>query len=237
VTPQAGSSGGAIAVLPPAPNQPSVPTSGSGEAATGTPAPQSDAASAETTPQPATPTTPITSGASAPTAPYRVSVGAFGSEANAQAQAEAFRQAGFPVFLGRQSELVLVLVGPYDTQGEAEQAVARIRTGNFGIDPVIYRFQPDDADDAAATPPTPATAPAETTAPAVASDGTFLQVGAYATRESALPQIQRLEALGFDVAEQRDGGLLRLLVGPFDSEGLARGRERLQAEGIENFPR
>lgn len=251
-TPQTGSNG-AIAVLPPTPGGQApadqAPATGEGAAA---PSGQAESGAAVEAVPPTSPATPIATGDSAPTAPFRVSVGAFGSEANAQGQAATFRQAGFPVFLGRQGDLVLVLVGPYDTQAEAEQAVSRIRSGDFGIDPVIYRFQPDEdaagaaaipaQPDAAAAPETPAPEPAaepatESPAPPTSSDGTFLQVGAYANSESALPQVQRLESLGFEVSERLESGLVKLLIGPFGDDALPQARARLQAEGIENFPR
>ena len=137
-----------------------------------------------------------------------------------------------------------MLVGPYDTEAQAEQAVARIRAGDFGIDPVIYLFEPDDADASAATTPEPspessATEPADTTATAPAPDaeGTFLQVGAYGNRESALPQIERLQELGFEVSERTESGLIKLLVGPFTGDDLAEARQLLQNEGIEHFAR
>lgn len=247
--PQVGANGGAVAVLPPAGDSAApAPSEGAAQPADEPATPAAGAAQPEQATPAAAPAQPPAS-AAAPTAPYRVSVGAFGSEENAQGQAATFREAGFPVFLGRQGDLVLVLVGPYDTQQEAEQAVSRIRTGDFGIDPVIYRFQPDDATDPVATTPAatpteeaasaPAPAPTETQAeaPAASADGSFLQVGAYGTRESALPQIERLEAMGFQVTERTESGLIKLLVGPFEGDALATARQQLQAEGIEHFAR
>lgn len=243
-TPESPTNGGAIAVLPPAGSGPA-PTTGAGASAQPEPSPAQEPTDAQAGDSAAATTqaAPTVQSQAAPTAPYRVSVGAFSSEDNAQRQAATFREAGFPVFLGRQGDLVLVLVGPYDTEREAEQAVARIRGGDFGIDPVIYRFRPDDAA-AEAGPAAPAaapepqqTAPEAVAAPATAAEGTFLQVGAYANRESALPQIERLESLGFEVTERRESGLVKLLIGPFDGDALAAARARLQDEGIESFPR
>ena len=187
-----------------------------------------------------------------PTAPYRVSVGAFSTESNAQRQADAFREAGFPVFIGRQGDLVLVLVGPYESEQEAQQAVTQIRSGDFGIEPVVYRFQPDGEQAAATQQSQPEPAPvqeeaasqpaaeveaAPSPAPAASGDGMFLQVGAYATRESALPQIARLQEMGFAVEERTESGLVKLMVGPFEGDALASARQQLNDEGIEHFAR
>lgn len=195
---------------------------------------------------------------------YRVSVGAFSSAENAQRQAEKFRSAGYPVFIGAQGTLSIVLVGPYQELVEAERVAERIRAGGFDIEPVIYRFRAGDE----ATPATSATTrassagshaaaalPASTgtsatsaqqasqasaavqPTAAAASGGRYLQVGAYATSQGAQPQRQRLETLGYRVTERSEGNLIKLLVGPFAGEELASARGRLSREGIENFPR
>jgi cell division protein FtsN len=79
------------------------------------------------------------------TAPYRISVGAFGSTENAERRAEAFRSAGYPVFVGKQGDLSLVLIGPYDSQAAAQQAAAQIQSSGLEADPIIYEFEPTDA--------------------------------------------------------------------------------------------
>jgi len=190
-----------------------------------------------------------------PEAPYRVSVGAFGSAENAERQASTFRAAGFPVFTGTQGNLTIVLVGPYESEADAVAVAARIRGGDFGIDPVVYRFQPDAASAAGAAPapaapdgpadapappaaPAPAATPAPAPAPAPAAAGErYLQVGAYSTAQSAEPLRERLAGLGFATREIQEGGLVKLLVGPFDDAALAAARQRLDAQGIQNFPR
>lgn len=174
-------------------------------------------------------------------APYRVSVGAFGNPSNAERFAAQFRDAGFPVFVGTQDDLSIVLVGPYDTLAEAEAASARVVAGDFDVDrPVIFLLddgavagQSDAAEPAAE--PAPAAAPAEPVA--TASTGTFLQIGAYGDAASAQPQIERAEALGFDVDTRSEDGLLKLVLGPFDDAGLASARTRLEQAGIEFFVR
>lgn len=160
---------------------------------------------------------------------YRVSVGAFGNEENAERLAATFRQDGFPVFIGTQGDLSLVLVGPYDSETEAERAAERVRAGDYGVEPVIYQFRPDAG--------TTATAPRPAPAPAAAANGRFVQVGAYGSAEAAQPQRERLEALGFDVSQRSEGGFVKLLVGPFAGDALADARARLESEGIDHFVR
>jgi cell division septation protein DedD len=181
---------------------------------------------------------------------YRISVGAFSNVENAARQAELFEEAGYPVFTGVQGALSIVLVGPYDDLGEAERVAERIRAGGFRIEPVIYRFRPEaEASTAgtagvstAATPaavdPTPASStPSPKPTAAEASGARYLQVGAYATSESAEPHRKRLEGLGFRVTERTEGNLVKLLVGPFAGADLTEARSTLQEQGIEHFPR
>ena len=205
-------------------------------------------------PSPATPSpaAPMPVAAADPEAPFRVSVGAFADPDNAARQAETFRAAGYPVFTGTQGNLTIVLVGPYPTEADAAAVAARIRAGGFGIDPVIYRFEPDAAAapvspaPAAPTPapPAPSTpsiepAPAPTAAPSppVPTATRYLQVGAFTSPESAQPLRDRLASLGFATSEVREDGMLKLLVGPFDAAGLGEARQRLAAQGIESFAR
>ena len=217
-----------------------------------TPAPPAAAAPSPAAPSPPAPapSTAVPSASTDPEAPYRVSVGAFGSAENAERQAATFRSAGFPVFTGTQGNLTIVLVGPYATEADALAVATRIRGGGFGIDPVVYRFQPDaspaapDGPAAAPAPPAPAAAPAPAPTPApapapapVAAGERYLQVGAYSTAQSAEPLRERLAGLGFATREIQEGGLVKLLVGPFDDAALAAARQRLDAQGIQNFPR
>lgn len=194
-------------------------------------------------------------------APYRVSVGAFGSLENARRQQETFEAAGYPVFIGTQGDLNIVLVGPYDTEAEARSVAARIAGSEMGVsDPTVYRFEPDEETASASTPgSTPAsgqpasspaagqsTEPAQAQADAPASSqsaaqasasGRYLQVGAYGSRDSSLPQRERLEEMGFVVSDRVENDLVKLLVGPFDAGQLADAQARLQSAGIESFPR
>ena len=68
---------------------------------------------------------------------YRISLGAFGSRDNAENLALTFRDEGYPVFLGTQGELFIVLVGPYDELEEAERVSGQIEVADNGIDSTL----------------------------------------------------------------------------------------------------
>jgi cell division protein FtsN len=265
----------------PAPSEPAATEPAAAEPATPAPAtvitPPPAAEPQPTTPSAAQPTAPSAPAASAAApagplpaassddeAPYRVSVGAFGNPDNAARLAQTVRDAGYPVFTGTQGNLTIVLVGPYDSEAEAERVSARIADGGFGVEPIVYRFRPDAATPGASTPapgdtsapvpaptPVPAAAPAPTPTPAPAAapapppstpiatspTGRSLQVGAFADAGSAAPLRERLAAVGLVAFEIREDGLIKLLVGPFDADRLSEVRSQLAAQGIESFPR
>ena len=240
---------GGIAVLPPDGGQAtSTLTTTAPPTTTSTPTPS------PTTTQTTTAASSVTA-SSVPDAPYRVSVGAYGNIDNAQRQLETFRDAGYPVFLGTQGDLNIVLVGPYDTDAEARGVAQRIRESDLGVsDPTVYLLEEDaptagEAAVSASAPaaasssstvqPTPATqASAPQSEATVTTDGDrYLQVGAYGSRDSSVPQRERLEGLGFVVSERLESDLVKLLIGPFDAAGLANAQSRLQAAGIDSFPR
>lgn len=237
--------GAAIAVLPPSDDGDAGSSAANPAASTPSASTPSAASAASSAVAPAT---SVTASATTDEVSYRVSVGAFGNMENAARLAETFRSAGYPVLMGAQGNLNIVLVGPYATEDEARAVAARIRGGDFGVnDPTVYRFDPAEASDGAATTspsaasgaaaPAAAASPSASAAAPAATAGRYLQVGAYATRESSLPQRERLEQLGFSVSERVENDLVKLLVGPFDGAALSDAQARLEAAGIESFAR
>jgi len=241
-----------------------------GAAATPAGTTSAQGAAAGATPTPAPASSGATAGADESS--YRVSVGAFGNADNAQRLAATFQAAGYPVLLGSQGNLTIVLIGPYETEEQARSVAGAVARGGFDVpDPTVYRYDPAGGGAGAAGPATPApaastpatagpatpstgaatgaTAPASgaatatttttttTTPAATSSAGRYLQVGAYGSRESAVPQIGQLEKLGFTVSERTEGNLLKLLVGPFEGTALTEAQARLTAAGIESFAR
>jgi cell division protein FtsN len=211
-----------------------------------------DAADTTETATDAADTTQVAASTSS-TTPYRVSVGAFGNAENAERKAQSFKDAGYPVFVGKQGDLSLVLIGPYATQAEAEQVKAELQSSGLEAEPIVYEFKPDDAaaassdtapapDVVTATSPDAASADAADTTSATSalptnSSGRYLQVGAYGSVEASAPQRSLLEGLGFTVSSVEEGTLIKLLVGPYDDANLSDAQSRLSAQGIENFVR
>lgn len=253
--------GGAIAVLPPGGQTTQTTTTTTPATSSGATAATTQTQGAATATQPAsTPsgagTAPANAAATATTgeSSYRVAVGAFGNPDNAQRLANTFQAAGYPVLLGTQGNLTIVLVGPYDTEAQARSIADRVKAGNFGVtDATVYRYDPEGAGGTTAAT-TPATQTAQTTtapttpqsdagatapaqAAATSATAKYLQVGAYGSRQSALPQIERLQGLGFQVTERTEGTLLKLLVGPYEGAALNEAKARLDAAGIESFAR
>lgn len=186
-------------------------------------------------------------------------MGAFSHADYAQRQEQVFKKAGYPVFLADQGDLTIVLVGPYRTQSEADAVASRIKGGGFGVDPVVYEFKgtqdsaPQPASTAAGGSATSSAAPASssgaatsattpapnaaTNASTAGGDQRYLQVGAYGNSESAKPQSAKLASMGYQVTERTEGGLVKLLIGPFGPDRLQKVQSDLKAAGIDSFPR
>jgi cell division protein FtsN len=234
---------GTIVAVPPSLDEP--PTD---NATTAIDEAASDVAAVDTDTTTDTTQTPVAA-SDVPTAPYRISVGAFGSAENAERKAQSFKDAGYPVFVGKQGDLSLVLIGPYNSQAEAEQVKAKLQSSGLEANPIVYEFQPEGAATGASTPDAaPATtetaAPSETTtsetttsALPTSGSGRYLQVGAYGSLEAAAPQRSVLEGLGFTVSSVEEGSFIKLLVGPYDDASLSDAQSRLSAQGIDNFVR
>ena len=204
---------------------------------------------------------------------YRISVGAFSSSANAESRAATFRDANYPVFTAPQGDLTLVLVGPYDSNAQAQQVAGQITASGLEASPIIYELNtgavsapatpaevadtlvPDTSATSAsaaeapvatgatdssatdtATPVAAAAAPAGAVPP-TATQGSYIQTGAYGSVESSMPQRRVLEALGFTVLHVEEQGLIKLLVGPYDDGNLATAQAQLNARNIDNIVR
>jgi cell division septation protein DedD len=176
-------------------------------------------------------------------------VGAFSHPDYAKRQEQVFQKAGYPAFLADQGDLTIVLVGPYRTQSEADSVAAKIKSGGFGVDPVVYEFKgtqdhaPQPASAASGSASASSAAPSSsTTSSASSSSGAsgtqhYLQVGAYGTATSAKPQRDKLTSMGYQVTERTEGGLVKLLIGPFGPDKLTQVQSQLKAAGIDSFPR
>ncbi len=192
--------------------------------------------------------TATTVAASGNNAPYRVSVGAFGNAANANKRVETFKARGYPAFSAKQGSLTLVLVGPYDTQSQANKVAQDIKSS--GLEPAanVIKFNPNAAASSASS--TANTAPAASTsaiasasssnaltAPPVAVSGNYLQVGAYRTNATAQPLKDKLAKLGFSPQNLEDNNFIKVIIGPFDANGLKTAQAILKANNLDSFVR
>lgn len=230
-------------------DEPSAPDASESEAAPAVEPVESEAAPTAA-PEPAPEPAPAQSAADVtpsdnPSDPYRVSVGAFGARENAERQAVRFRDAGYPVFLASQGDFTIVLVGPYASEAEARVVRDAIDASEPDVDPIIYMYSEEEDREGESTAPSPQPAADEPAsadageAPVAAQDegGTRLQVGAFDDRSSAQPTIDRLEAIGFNVDEVNENGMLKLVVGPFAGDALESARSLLDQAGFEHFAR
>ena len=196
---------------------------------------------------------------------YRISVGAFASREGAQSLTETYSSEGLPTFVASQGDLSLALVGPYNSEEEANRVAQQIIEG--GGEAIVYTYEPeadgsasasddsgsaqtdsDDAStdaaqsDAASQTSTQEDANATANVDTTLTDnaplsGTFLQAGAFGSSESAQSTRERIEELGYSTAERDTGtGLIRLFVGPLGEGEIDEAQTRLQALGIDNFP-
>ena len=76
---------------------------------------------------------------------YRVSVDAYASQENAERRAAELSEEGYPVFIGRQGDLSLVLVGPYDSLEAANSVTQRLRDTSLSQDAYVVAYTPDEA--------------------------------------------------------------------------------------------
>ncbi|HEX7022666.1 MAG TPA: SPOR domain-containing protein [Trueperaceae bacterium] len=192
----------------------------------------------------------------ASSAPYRVSAGAYSVRSYADIQVKRLRDAGYPVFTGRQGDLYLVMVGPYESRSRAESAAAELESKKLVDGPLVYECADcgapaGGADSEASQRPVREAAASQSDAssdvagaPAAQAAGQqatpeagtlYLQVGAYGSLDSAQPQRERVQELGYTVTVRRSGDLVKLLIGPFGDRELEAAQARLGKQGIENF--
>ena len=178
---------------------------------------------------------------------YKISVGAFGVVANAQNLANRLNQQGYPVGYDQQGSLNVVYVGPYASRAQADAVSGQLRQA--GQDTSVYA----DPQAVASNQQFAATGQAgqqnfqqnfqqqqavtsnQTVAPAGVGRS-YLQVGAYLDVPSSLTQRSTLERLGLTVYDRREGGYVKLIVGPFAENEVGIYRSQLLDRGIDSFP-
>src|SRR5690606_20057356 len=88
---------------------------------------------------------------------------------------------GYPVFIGEQGNLNIVLVGPYDSESQARNVADGIRNGAFGVaDPTVYEFTGDDDQAVAQAPASSVSSSAASPASSQSSSQSSSQPGSEA---------------------------------------------------------
>lgn len=186
---------------------------------------------------------------------YRISLGTFGSEAEARRAAAGVADAGYPVYVIDLGNQVVAQVGPYADETTARRALADIQPRA----PRAVLYAPrgrsltgGGSETTQANAPAPATAPAETAAPPEAapaepeapataqapapSGPVYLQVGAFDRQESAGRLVGMLRDLGFSpTVNAPEGRKVTVLVGPYSGEALLEAERKLDANGHDHF--
>lgn len=216
--------------------------------------PEETGATASTPPAPARPGSAVTpSEERTPLrSDYRISLGTFGSEAEARRAASGVSDAGYPVYVIDLGNQVVAQVGPYADETTARRALADIQPRA----PRAVLYAPRGRNlTGGGSETTEAAAPAETPAPAAppeavpdepeaapaaqapAPDGpVYLQVGAFDRQESAGRLVGMLRDLGFSpTVNAPENRKVTVLVGPYSGDALLEAERKLDANGHDHF--
>ncbi|MPY67765.1 hypothetical protein F8S09_13925 [Deinococcus sp. SDU3-2] len=183
---------------------------------------------------------------------YRISLGTFGSEAEARRAASGVSDAGYPVYVIDLGAQVVAQVGPYADETTARRALADIQPrapravlyaprgrnlsggGSETTEAQAPAEAPTPAAPPEAVPAEPDTAPA---AQAPAPSGpVYLQVGAFDRQESAGRLVGMLRDLGFSpTVNAPENRKVTVLVGPYSGDALLEAERKLDAGGHDHF--
>ncbi len=193
---------------------------------------------------------------------YRISLGTFGSQAEAEASTKDVRALGYtvyPIDLGSQ---VVAQVGPFADAQTADAALGDIQRVYGGA--LVYAPRQSatgtpatstPASSNAAAPAAPAASsaapsnsgstPATSAAtpkpaapqPATAPSGpVYLQVGAFDRQDSAQRLVGMLSDLGYSPSVQApEGQKVRVLIGPFAGNAVVQAENKLNDNGFDHF--
>lgn len=160
---------------------------------------------------------------------WRIAVGSFAQAANANRLAASLRSQGYPVSLETSGNLTRLWVGPYSSQGKAQS----VADGLSQYSPKVMSAPAGSANQGQSTsssnsgPSTTSSSPSTATTRAAR----FLQVGAYKTRESAAPAMERVKDAGYNPVLVEENGLVKVRVGPLDDPASA--KAALRARGLD----
>lgn len=190
------------ALLTAAPGEGAGPDTGPDAGETETPGEQQDAVAVPESAEPPAPA-PTTAGR------YIVQVASFGSVENARRLTETLRGYGYGVLSDTVSSdvgtLHRVRVGPFDTEADANAAVARLRNQVKDVKPRVMDLQPEQA--------------AQVTTPSDPLVRWVVQVGSFSSADNADKLVERLRGEGLSAYKETvtSGGstIHRVRAGPF----------------------
>jgi hypothetical protein len=166
---------------------------------------------------------------------YRVAAGSYANLERAIRAAAQLRARGLPAQHFSSGNTYVVVVGPYAREASARVALIKVRQSQ--PDAILYR--PDGSKEGVALKkPSPAT-PQQGgggSSPASLSVVAYLQVGAFKDSQSATVLLDKLKNAGFSPLTKNVAGLLRVLVGPLQSNQIETTRTTLKNQGFDAFP-
>ena len=170
---------------------------------------------------------------------YRISLGTFGSVAEATTRTAAVKALGYtvyPIDLGTQ---VVAQVGPFTDSATANAALSDIRRAYGGA--VLYAPR-GSANPSTSNPPTGSASASSQNIPAAPASApapagpVYLQVGAFDRQESAQKMVGMLGDLGFSPTVQApEGKKVTVLIGPFTGPALTSAESKLSDNGLDHF--
>lgn len=178
---------------------------------------------------------------------YRLSLGTFGSAAEAERATAEVSGLGYTVYPIEVGDQVVAQVGPFADEETARQALADI--GRVYSRSILYRPRGQRQDAAASTPSE--TASSDAAQPANASESVddaptasapaprgpvYLQVGAFDRVESAQRLVGMLRDEGYaPTVNAPEDSKVTVLIGPFSGDAVTRAEGRLDAGGFDHF--
>jgi cell division septation protein DedD len=167
---------------------------------------------------------------------YRVAAGSYISLERAKKAVAQLRSRGLPAQTFPSGKTHVVVVGPYAREASAKTAFTKVK--QTFPDAILYR--PDGTKEASArVSPAPAK-------PVIIPQGggggqpaaletAYLQVGAFKDIKGAAALLTKLKNAGFAPFTKNISGLLRVLVGPLQTNQIQTTRSELKNQGFEAF--
>lgn len=158
---------------------------------------------------------------------WRIAVGSFANAANANRLADSLRSRGYPVSLETSGNLTRLWVGPYSSQGKAQSVANSL--GQYS--PKVMSAPSSTTSSQPSTSPNSGSSTTSSSPTSSSSTARFLQVGAYKTRESAAPTVEKVKDAGYNPVLVEENGLVKVRVGPLGDPASA--KAALRAKGLD----